>query len=286
MTFPSIRIEGAILSGDLLAKLDKGDFVGQRPADFGLDSQPKLKEEIVRAWTAAQAFYTAFQHKLESVKESTAATSETRNQWIIPLLGLLGYAELEFQSQSELVGDKPFRLSHQLRSHGGFRIHIVGARESLDKKPLVGSGPRVSPHAHLQEYLNLTEHLYGIVTNGKLLRLLRDSTRLIKLSYVEFDLDRMFTEELFADFAVLYRLLHVTRLPRSPEKSAESLLERYHQDALESGARIRDGLSVAVEQVIQELGSGFLARNENLQAAVANNSVTARDLHYALLRLI
>jgi len=284
MSFPSIRIEGAILSGDLLAKLDKGDFTGQRPADFGFDSQPKLKEEIVRAWTAAQAFYTAFQHKLEGVKEGTAATSETRNQWMIPLLGLLGYAELEFQSQSELVGDKPFRLSHHLRSHGGFRVHIVGARESLDKKPT--TGPRVSPHAHLQEYLNLTEHLYGLVTNGKLLRLLRDSTRLIKLSYVEFDLDRMFSEELFADFAVLYRLLHVTRLPRSPEKSAESLLERYHQDALESGARIRDGLSFAVEQVIQELGSGFLARNESLQAAVASNSATARELHHALLRLI
>jgi len=284
MTFPSIRIEGAILSGDLLAKLDKGDFTGQRPADFGLDSQPKLKEEIVRAWTAAQAFYVAFQHKLEGVKEGNAATSETRNQWMIPVLGLLGYAELEFQSQSELVGDKPFRLSHHLRSHGGFRVHIVGARESLDKKP--ASGPRVSPHAHLQEYLNLTEHLYGLVTNGKLLRLLRDSTRLIKLSYVEFDLDRMFGEELFADFAVLYRLLHVTRLPRSSEKSSESLLERYHQDALESGARIRDGLSFAVEQVVQELGSGFLARNEALQAAVANNSVTAREVHHALLRLI
>lgn len=284
MSFPSIRIEGAILSGDLLAKLDKGDFTGQRPADFGLDSQPKLKEEIVRAWTAAQAFYVAFQHKLEGVKEGNAATSETRNQWMIPVLGLLGYAELEFQSQSELVGDKPFRLSHHLRSHGGFRVHIVGARESLDKKPT--TGPRVSPHAHLQEYLNLTEHLYGLVTNGKLLRLLRDSTRLIKLSYVEFDLDRMFSEELFADFAVLYRLLHVTRLPRSSEKSAESLLERYHQDALESGARIRDGLSFAVEQVVQELGSGFLSRNETLQTAVASNSVTARELHHALLRLI
>jgi hypothetical protein len=284
MTFPSIRIEGAILSGDLLAKLDKGDFVGQRPADFGFDSQAKLKEEIVRAWTAGQAFYTAFQHKLEGVKGGTAATSETRNQWIIPLLGLLGYAELEFQLQSELVGDKPFRISHRLRSHGGFAVSIVGARESLDKKATTGQ--RVSPHGHLQEYLNLKDYLYGIVTNGKVLRLLRNSTRLIKLSYVEFDLDRMFSEELFADFAVLYRLLHVTRLPKLPEKSAESLLERYHQDALESGARIRDGLSVAVEQVLQELGSGFLARNENLQTAIANNSVTARELHHGLLRLI
>jgi hypothetical protein len=286
MTFPSIRIEGSILSGELLAKLDKTDCPGQRPADFGFDSPTRLKEEIVRAWTAAQAFYAAFQHKLETVKEGTPATSETRNQWIIPLLGLLGYSELEFQSQSELVGDKPFRLSHRLHSHGSFPVHIVGARESLDKKPAAGSALRVSPHAHLQEYLNLTEHLYGVVTNGKLLRLLRDSTRLIKLSYVEFDLDRIFGEELFADFAVLYRLLHVSRLPRSPEKSAESLLERYHQDALESGARIRDGLSIAVEQVLQELGSGFLAQNETLQAAVASSSLAARELHHALLRLI
>jgi len=237
MTFPSIRIEGAILSGDLLAKLDSGECPGQRPADFGFDSAGKLKDEIVRAWTAGQAFYTAFQHKLEGVKEGAAATSETRNQWIIPLLGLLGYAELEFQSQSELVGDKPFRLSHHLRSHGGFRVHIVGARESLDKKPAAGSGVRYSPHAHLQEYLNLTEHLYAVVTNGRLLRLLRDSTRLVRLSYVEFDLDRMFGEDLFADFAVFYRLLHVSRLPKTPGQSPESLLEHYHQDSLASGER-------------------------------------------------
>src|SRR5713101_3243412 len=90
MTFPSIRIEGTILSGELLVKLDSADSLGQRPADFGFGSQAKLKDEIVRSWTAAQAFYKAFQHKLEGMKEGTAATSETRNQWIIPLLGLLG----------------------------------------------------------------------------------------------------------------------------------------------------------------------------------------------------
>ena len=87
--------------------------------------------------------------------------------------------------------------------HGGFAVNIVGARESLDRKPEAGLGPRVSPHAHVQEYLNLTEHVFAIVTNGRLLRLLRDSTRLVRLSYVEFDLDRMFGEDLFADFAVL-----------------------------------------------------------------------------------
>lgn len=288
MTFPSIRIEGAILSGELLAKLDTGECPGQRPADFGFDSAGKLKEEIVRAWTSAQAFYGAFQHKLQGVKEGAPATSETRNQWIIPLLGLLGYAELDFHAQAELVGDKPFRLSHRLRSHGGFPVHIVGARESLDKKPVNGSGPRVSPHAHLQEYLNLTEHLYAVVTNGRLLRLLRDSTRLVRLSYVEFDLDRMFGEDLFADFAVFYRLLHVSRLPKAPSQAPESLLEKYHQESLVSGERIRDGLSGAVKESILKFADGFLSHpnNDTLRQLAASDAEFAPHLYQQLLRLV
>jgi hypothetical protein len=34
--FPSIRIEGAILSADILDKIEREDLPGQRPADFGL----------------------------------------------------------------------------------------------------------------------------------------------------------------------------------------------------------------------------------------------------------
>jgi hypothetical protein len=286
MTFPSIRIEGAILSGELLSRLDSADYRGQKAADFGFDSPSRLKEEIVRAWTDAHAFWKAFQRRVETLKEGATGATETRNQWAIPLLGLLGYSELEYQQQAELIGDKPFRISHRLRSHGGFPIHIVGARESLDRKPQGGSGPRVSPHAHVQEYLNLKGVLFALVTNGRLLRLLRDSTRLVKLSYVEFDLDRIFGEELFADFAVLYRLLQVSRLPKSPDLAAESLLERYHQDALESGTRIRDGLRVAVEQAIRELGTGFLARTPALQAAVAAGTLAPRNFYHGLLRLI
>jgi len=288
MIFPSIRIEGSILSGELLAKLDSADTRGQRPADFGFDSQGKLKDEIVRAWASGQAFYKAFQHKLESVKEGTAATSETRGQWMIPLLGLLGYAELEFQAQAELVGDKPFRISHRLRSHGAFAVHIVGARESLDRKPEAGAGPRVSPHAHVQEYLNLTEHLYAVVTNGRLLRLLRDSTRLVRLSYVEFDLDRMFGEDLFADFAIFYRLLHVTRLPKAASQSPESLVEHYHQDSLASGERIRDGLSGAVKDSILKFADGFLnhPQSEALRQLAASDPEFAAHLYQHLLRLV
>ena len=116
----------------------------------------------------------------------------------------------------------------------------------------------MSAHAIVQEFINLNEQLYGLVTNGRVIRLLRDSSRLIKLSYLEFDLDRIFTDGLFADFAILYRLIHATRLPLTNEDAAECWIERYHQDSLESGARIRDGLSKAVESAIRDFAQRFL----------------------------
>ena len=114
-------------------------------------------------------------------------------------------------------------------------VHIVGYREpaGLDRKP-ESANVRMSAHAVVQEFINLNEQLYGLVTNGRMLRLLRDSSRLIKLSYLEFDLDRIFTDGLFADFAILYRLLHASRLPVTSEAAAESWIERYHQDSLDS----------------------------------------------------
>jgi len=76
------------------------------------------------------------------------------------------------------------------------------------------------------------------------------TSRLVKLTYLEFDLDRMFTDGLFADFAVFYRLLHASRLPQTADTASACWLERYHQDSLDAGARIRHGLSRAVERAI------------------------------------
>jgi hypothetical protein len=56
MNYPSIRIEGAILSPDILDGL-YDDTGGQRPADFGLDSGSKVKDEISRAWADAQDYW-------------------------------------------------------------------------------------------------------------------------------------------------------------------------------------------------------------------------------------
>lgn len=286
MNYPSIRIEGAILSPDILEKIE--DAPGQRPGDFNLDSSAKVKDEIARAWADAQDYWRIFQRKLEALKLDSPATTETRQQWMVPLLGLLGY-QLEYQSRSAEINGKTYTISHRATNRAQTPVQIVGYREpaGLDRKP-ERSNVKMSAHAVVQEFLNLNEQLYGIVTNGRILRLLRDSSRLIKLSYLEFDLDRIFTDGLFADFAILYRLLHATRLPVTNDTAADSLIERYHQDSLDSGARIRDGLSLAVKRAILDFGNGFLFHpaNEELRVAVINGELTPGDLYKNLLRLI
>ncbi len=273
MKFPSIRIEGAILAADILDKIESGEVVGQKASDFGFANEAKVKDEIVRAWADAQDLWRIFRRKLDGLKPDATATTETRNFFVVPFLGLLGY-QLERAERGDVLNEKNYLISHRVPTRDLFPIHIMGWRDSLDRKR-EDSGPRMSPHALVQEYLNLTEHLYALVTNGQQLRLLRDSSRLIKLSYLEFDLRRIFEEELFPDFALLYRLLHVSRMPISQSTVAESIIERYHQDSLDSGSRIRDGLSKAVEQSILSLSNGFLnhPRNEKLRALANSDSL-------------
>lgn len=286
MKYPSIRIEGSILSADILSQIETGEKGGQSPKDFGLDPKIKVKDEIAQAWSDVQAYWGIFKHRRDRLEKDSTGTSETRKYWIIPFLDVLGY-EVRHGGKAEVVNNKSYSISHRARNLDKFPIHIMGFNDSLDSKRSEG-GPRMSPHALVQEYLNLTEHLYAIVTNGLRLRILRDSSRLIKLSYIEFDLEQMLEEGHFSDFAILYRLIHVSRMPQKMDAGPESLFEKYHQDALDSGSRIREGLSWAVEDSIIALSNGFLQHpaNETLRTLIQEEKLTHEEFYLLQLRLI
>jgi len=285
MKYTTIRIEGAILSADILDKIEQGELGGQLSKDFGFDSKIKVKDEIARAWADAQDLWRIFKRQKEKVSGQGYGTTETRNFWMVPLLGLFGY-DVKL-SKAETVNGKSYAISHRAANLDGFPVYIVGFNDSLDKKREEG-GARMSPHALLQEYINLTENLYAVVTNGLYLRLLRNSSRLIRLSFIEFDIETMMDEEHFADFAIMYRLLHSSRMPLKADQGADSLIEKYHQDALDSGSRIREGLSHAVEFSIGSFANGFLNHpaNTELREKIDNQEIKSSDFYQYQLRLI
>ena len=288
MTHPSIRLEGSLLSADILDAIERGEKSHQGARDFGLEGTAKVKDEIAEAWAAARTYWAAYQVRLGRLREGATGTSETRNLWMVPFLELLGY-HLAL-TESETISGKTYRVSHRDATRDQLPVHLIGWNESLDRRSTTPGAPRMSPHGLVQEYLNLTEHLYGVVSNGRLLRLLRDSSRLVNLTFIEFDLERIFTEELFADFALLYRLLHATRLPVRQDAAGEAPIEIYHQDSLDSGSRIRDGLSAAVQSVILSLANGFLNHPDNKDLHALAEADTggrfAMDFYAKLLRLV
>lgn len=285
MKTTAIRIEGQIISPELFEKLDSAEIKGQATKDFGFDQNVKVKEEIQRAWADAKDQWHIFQRRLVRLDEKEYGTTETRKYWIIPLLDNLGYV-LEL-GKAEMLGEKSYAISHRAKNLDRFPIHIMGINDSLDKRRET-SGPKMSPHALIQDYLNQTEHLYAVVTNGLQLRILRDSGKLIRLTYLEFDLQQMLEDDLYAEFSIMYRLIHSSRMPQKMNEGDLSLIEQYHQDSLESGARIREKLSSAVEKSIISAANGFLKHKDNseLREVVKSKSLSDADFYHYLLRFI
>ena len=280
--FPTITLAGTILTAEKLDALGERETPGQRAGDFGLPSGARVRDEILRAWDDARNQWQVFQSRRARLPEGATGTTETRRFWIEPLLNVLGY-DLELATAEDVDG-KSYAVSH--RDPFDLPVHIAGFGQKLDDKR--GTGLRLSAHGLVQEYLNATDHLYGVVTNGLRLRLLRDASRLTRLSFVEFDLEGMMEDLAYADFAVLYRLLHRSRMPATPDEAAASWLERYHQDSLEEGSAIRGKLSDAVERGMRDLANGLLKRPENsaLRQALADGTLSEADLFAALLRFV
>lgn len=287
ITFPSLRVEGGLFSPDLFENLLRDQLPGQKAQDFGLPQQRDLTNEIAAIYHDARSLWQVFRHRLEALSEDNIATSETRTYWVLPFLRLLGY-ELEYQPRAFEIDGLTFAISHTLTPSPSAihptPVHIVGWRQDLGRVAPSGR-PRLSPHALVQEYLNRSEALWGIVTNGRVLRLLRDSTFVRRQAYLEFDLEGLFEQERFADFVLLYRLLHRTRLP-AEGRAEDCLLEKYYQHAIEQGGRVREHLREGVENCLTLLANGFLAhpQSANLRQWVQREGALA--LYQQLLRLV
>lgn len=285
--YVGIRSEGGLIPYDILDKIAKEESgFGQQPKDFGLPAGRRVTDEIARAWSDAQDYWHIFQRRTASLPESETGTTITR-KWVADLLNeLLGY-EPTYQPSGAVIGGKNYPISHRAGSgEESPPVQIEGFRIDLDRRP---EGRRLSPQALVQEYLNNSDsHLWGIVTNGFLLRLLRDTSRTSRPSYLEFDLQSILDGNRFNEFALFYRVCHRTRLPRTAEDSTSCWLEKYFQLSIEQGGRVRDKLRDGVEDALKLLGTGFLRHPQNvtLSDRIKDNTLTAAEFHRQLLRLV
>src|SRR5262245_25792499 len=273
-TFNCVRVEGSILPTDLLQRVAAGHarLNGLRVEDYGLVGE-KVNEATNHAWNRLSAAWEAFEAARDTLPPTDHGHKLTVEKWLLPFWKVLGYSTLDRVTHPFVIDEKTDPAPHT-RHHSPF--HLVSVRQDLDKRVEV-VGRQFSPHGLVQEFLNRTDaYLWGFVSNGLKLRILRDNIRLTRQAYVEFDLQAIFDGKVYSDFALLWRLCHESRV--NAEKPEQCWLERWSKAAQQQGLRALDQLRGGVEKAVEALGRGFLnPANADLVEKLRTGLLTAQD---------
>ncbi|MFB7262208.1 Eco57I restriction-modification methylase domain-containing protein [Streptomyces nojiriensis] len=286
--FSAVHTVGGLLPADMLLRIADGkDVKGSAPADYQVIGARSVRDEAERHWDYLKSVWRELREKLPVAPDAEAPADPTGlavSQWLEPLFAELGFGRLTPIGATGIPADsdadRVFPISHRW-NHA--LLHMTAWNADLDKQ--VGGAGTVRPQSLVQECLNRTEaHLWGVLTNGRQIRILRDSSALATASYVEFDLEAIFDGELFSEFVLLYRLLHVSRFAVA-EGAAPSAcwLEKWRTEAIASGTRALDQLRKGVQEAITTLGTGFLRHPAN---TALREDTDVKALHGALLRLV
>jgi hypothetical protein len=269
--WPSLSLEGNLIAPAMIAKIDQRQAPEQSPEEYSVRKGLQIREEIATAFRVGQSHFDAFA-KIEH--PSAAATTRFFSGFFKETFG---YADLT-------AAPAPIALS----ASGRVPIVVVPPHEQLDRRsPTLSTDRSRSPAFALQDYLNdRDDSLWGIVTNGTQLRLMRDNASLTRPAYIEADLAQMFTNEDIASFAALWLLIHRSRFGAADAPATDCALERWRDAGSKEGEAARDRLADQVQLALKLLGSGFLEANPDLAAKLHSGQVNLTDWFNELLRLV
>lgn len=304
LAFDAISIEGGLLAADWINRVALLRAPNQNPGDYSVPKGLELRDEIGRYWRIAQAHWSDF----VAGQSAKAEPDALARRFIVALLKeAFGFTDLvERPPVSELtLLDAATKGTTVEPLMLGCRLWPLAAIDPEGRVPLAcspaGSGLDTRHHAlgegHrkrtafglVQEFLNTSNvALWGLCADGFTLRLVRDNVSLTRPTWVEVDLRRIFTEELYPDFAVAWLLLHRSRFGRVGDEAGQCPLEAWRSAAREEGTQARKRLRKGFEDALLELGQGFLAHpsNQALRKALHEGSLTKRDYFGQLLRLV
>ncbi|MYX51825.1 DNA methyltransferase [Streptomyces sp. SID8385] len=288
LAFTAVTTVGGLLPADMLLRIAEArNLPGTRPADYGLPASVPVRDEAERAWEYLKPLWRDLRTALPADPKTGAPaadpTGRAGTDWLAQLFRKLDFGALTEVGAPGIPADadpdKHFPVSHR---HGPALVHQVPWNQELDKRLTFGQVP---PQSMLQDCLNRTEaHLWAVLTNGRRVRLLRDSSSFATAAYVEFDLEAIFDGELFSEFVLLYCVLHASRFAVAEGTAASGCwLEKWRAEAVSSGARALDQLRLGVQNALTALGTGFLRHPDNTRLREDTDPKALRD---ALLRLV
>ena len=299
MDYTSIHIYGHLLSDDILHNIERDNtLIGNRDQDFGMDIS--VSSAIDYVWSSLRNDWNFYKERAGNerlVNKDPYGTRRARDL-MERLLQSLGY-KLDRQVANIEVAGTGYDISYTCPDLGNMPFVIIGKNittdgsiNTLDKCSLdyraKGNMRKKSAHATMLEYLNATENVYGIISNGQILRIIRNSGQLVKLTYIEFDLRRMLEEDKYTEFCLMFRLLHASRFHTSGDEPC--VMERWFNMSIESGNRIRNGLSRAVQTTMETIGNAVLTSkgegNDALRHAFADGTMDAAKLNKELIHFI
>lgn len=269
--WPSLTIEGNLIAPAMVAKLVAFEAAEQSEESYGIRKGLTIREEISLAFRVGQSHFDAFA-KLEH------PSAEATRRFVRAFLNeTFGFADLtDGATQIALIAG------------GRVPVVVVPPSEALDRRsPTLSTDRSHSPAFSLQDSLNDRDGaLWGLVTNGAQLRLMRDNASLTRPAYVEADLAQIFANEDAASFAALWLIIHRSRFGAQGVPATDCALERWREAGSREGETARDRLAAQVEIALRVLGSGFLEVNPELAARLKSGELPLTDWFNELLRLV
>ncbi|MDR3220473.1 MAG: N-6 DNA methylase [Candidatus Accumulibacter sp.] len=287
LQFDAIAIEGGLLPAEWLAKVAALQAPHQAPTDYGIPKGLNLRDELGRYWRIAEAHWNDFAAARAGAVDAHALTQRFVTQL---LREVFGATDIVACVEPQTLDERSYPLTATARD-GRLPLVVAPHNQRLeDRDRCFGDGGRQrSAFGLLQDYLNAADTtLWGIASNGLSLRLARDNASLTRPAWIEADLECIFTEQRFADFSLLWLLIHISRFGQGQQLPQQCALEAWYAASREQGTRAREKLRAGVEEALKTLGQGFLseAANSALRQRLANGQLTPDDYFQQLLRLV
>lgn len=269
--WPSLRLEGNLIAPAMIAQIDQRKAPEQTEEDYAVRKGLTIREEIATAFRVGQSHFDAF-NKIE------ASSQDATRRFVTGFLKeTFGYHDLS-----------PAAAPLALIAGGRVPVVVVPPGETLDRRsPTLSIDRSRSPAFALQDYLNETDAaLWGIVTNGAQMRLMRDNASLTRPAFIEADLAQIFSTEDIASFAALWLLIHRSRFGATEAPATDCPLERWREAGSREGEAARDRLASQVQIALKVLGSGFLEANPDLSEKLKSGEADLTAWFNELLRLV